>query len=171
MADRAGDRGLNCLADWVGQADKSEITSERGDYPLTLVLGALAHDVAEGLSQFLHVVVGHCGSAGANKFKAISLDDRAADGGSEVASEGFVDFGAEPLVSDDEGDFLEKLVTIEPSLATGGLAERSHDVLGLDLVDRRRAGGRFGSRGWLNSSVGSGCFGRGALSGERWLFA
>ena len=47
---------------------------------------------------------------------------------------------AEALVAENEGDFLEKLVSIEPALATGGLTERSHDVVGVDLVDRCRAG-------------------------------
>ena len=90
-----------------------------------------------------------------------------------MASECFIDLGAEAIVAEDEGDFLEKLVSIEPApaLATGGLSKRCHDVFGLDLVDRRRPGRRFGSRGWLNSAVGSVCSGRGALSGGRWLFA
>jgi hypothetical protein len=99
------------------------------------------------------------------------LDDPAADGGSEVAPEGLVDLGAEPLVAEDEGDFLEKLVSIEPAFATSGLVKRRHDVVGFHLVDRPLPGRRFGSRGRLNPAVGSGYFGLGALSGGRWLFA
>ena len=81
------------------------------------------------------------------------LDDLAADGGSEVAPEGLVDLGAEPLVAEDEGGFLEKFVSIEPAFATSGLVKRRHDVVGFDLVDRRRSGRRFGSRGRTQRSA------------------
>ena len=117
-----------------------------GDDFFTVVGGAFPHDGAEDLDEFVGLVVGHADGTGTDKGGAVGLDDPAADGGSEVASEGFVDLGAEALVAEDEGDFLEKLVTIEPALATGGLAERCHDVVGVDLVDRRRAGRRFGGR-------------------------
>ena len=170
LPDGAGDGLADRLTDGVGEADEAEVAGEGGDDFLTVIGCAFPHDGAEDLDEFVGLVVGHADGSGTDEVGTIRLDDPAADGGSEVASEGFVDLGAEPLVAEDEGDFLEKLVSIEPALATGGLAERCHDVLGLDLVDRRRTGRRFWCRGRLNLAVGSGCFGRGAFSGGRRLF-
>ena len=142
MPDGAGDGGLERLADGVGEADETEVAGEGRDHLLTLVASTLAHHGAEGLSEFLQVVVGHRGRAGMDEVGTIGVDNAAADGGSKVAPEGLVDLGAEPLVAEDEGDFLEKLVAIEPALATGGLAERCQDVVGLNLADGAgRAGG------------------------------
>jgi len=146
------------------------VAGKGGDDFFTVVGRSFPHDGAEDFDEFVGLVVGHADGTGTDELGAVGLDDPAADAGTEVATEGFVDLGAEALVAEDEGDFLEKLVTIEPGLATSGLAERSHDVVGVDLVDGRRAGRRLGSRGRLNLAVGSGCFGRGAFSGGRWVF-
>src|SRR5271157_1719034 len=170
VADSAVDGGFDRVSAVLGDPDEAEVAGEGGDDFFAVVARAFPHDGAEDFDEFVGLVVGHADGSSTDEVGTIRLDDPAADGGSQVAPERLVDLGAEALVAEDEGDFLEKLVSVEPSLTASGLAERCHDLVGLDLVDRRRTGRRFASRGWLNSVVGTGCFGRGAFSGGRRLF-
>ncbi|MBV8310688.1 MAG: hypothetical protein JO344_09910 [Planctomycetaceae bacterium] len=107
------------------------MSSQCGDDFFTVVGRAFTHHGAEDLDEFVGFVVGHVDGPGTNEIGTLGLDDPAADGGSEVAPEGFVDLGSEPLVAKDEGDFLEKLVSIEPAPVPGGLAERCHDPVSI----------------------------------------
>ena len=86
----------------------------------------------------------------------VGLDDPAADRRPEVAAEGLVDLGAEALVTEDEGDLLQEFVTVQPAPASGRLAERRQDGVGVDQVDGNRAGERFGGERRLDSLVGPG---------------
>jgi len=96
------------------------VAGKGGDDFFTVVGRSFPHDGAEDFDEFVGLVVGHADGTGTDELGAVGLDDPAADAGTEVATEGFVDLGAEALVAEDEGDFLEKLVTIEPGLATSG---------------------------------------------------
>ena len=164
MADSAVDGGLDGVSAGVGDTGEAEVAGEGVDHVLPLVVRALPHHGAERLPQFVKAVVGHRAGPGPHQARSIGFDDAAADGGSQVAPQCLLDLWTEPLVAEDHRYRLHQFVPLQRTPASGRLAERRHDVVGVEFVDRRRAARRLGiflpvgpRCGSLRSGFSGGC--------------
>src|SRR5207302_1379818 len=99
--------GLDGVAAGVGGAREAEGAGDAVDDFFPLIVWPLAHDGSEDFPKLLQAVVGHRGGSSADEL-AVGFDDLAADRGSQVAAQSFLDLGAEALVAQDDRNFLQE---------------------------------------------------------------
>src|SRR5262245_16080576 len=139
LPDGAVDGRLDGVSARVRDTGETEGTGDSGDYVSPVVAWPFAHDGGDEFSEFVQSIILHRRCAGADQLLALGLDNLAPDRRSQVATQGFLDLGAEALVAQDDRNEFQKLRAFHPAPASCRLPECRHHVVGVKRLDGSRA--------------------------------